>query len=309
MKFIYKLFPFLLLFGCGASTDTAKKNSDKTFKEAIGYDYRKDDKSLLWEITGNGLKQPSFLYGTIHLPDKRVFAFDKTFLKVFDTCAAYAMELDIADINKDEMLKSLKLEKPLIKLIPIKKFLLLDSLLRLRTGKGIKLEDDNSPFLRSSELLKAFEHNDMLLPLDLDLYMKAKGKGKKCMGIEKLQEQLDAIKKMTVEEQTDMLIEGLKEWDKSKEMFNSMIEVYLKQDLAKLMEMTKDTTMPSSFETALLEDRNIVMAERIDAIVKAQPTFNAIGAAHLYGDKGVIALLRKRGYTVKPVKIAFKKSK
>jgi hypothetical protein len=56
--------------------------------------------------------------------------------------------------------------------------------------------------------------------------------------------------------------------------------------------------MPAKFYKALVTDRNVKMADRIDAFIKKEPTFIAVGALHLPGADGVVALLRKKGYTV-----------
>jgi uncharacterized protein YbaP (TraB family) len=59
--------------------------------------------------------------------------------------------------------------------------------------------------------------------------------------------------------------------------------------------------MDEAFMKKMIWDRNIVMANGIDSIVKHQTVFTAVGAAHLPGDQGVIANLRKMGYKVSPV--------
>lgn len=304
MKVLKTTAPLFLLLACAAS-----KDEKKPFNEGLGYKYADNNKSILWEITGKGLTQPSFLYGTIHLQDKRVFAYDTVVKSVFDTSAAYAMEISMDDVNPFKMAKLMVMEEPLDEVLSPAKYATMDSLLKIRTGTGMHSRKNMKPFFIAGELIKAYEHQDMALPLDMDFFMKAKKKKKKTMGIEKLQEQLDAVDKMTVEEQADMMIEGLKEWDKMKDMYNKMVDVYLSQDIEALYTLTKDTSLAKSFETALLTNRNKVMAQRIDSIVQLQPTFNAIGAGHLYGQEGVIQLLEKRGYTLKPVKFNFGKPK
>ncbi len=304
MKNIHRsIFAFcsLLFIACAASTE------EKTFAKVLGYEFRKDDKSLLWEVSGKGLKQPSFLYGTIHLQDKRVFAFGNTVTKIFDTCRAYAMEVNMDEIDAVALAKSFMLEKPLSEILDEAKYKKLDSLMKLRTGGGVGMYNNMKPFFMAGELVKAYEHQDMPFPLDLDLFKKAKKKKKKLVGIEKIGEQLAAVNKMTIEEQADMIIDGLVDWDKSMKLYDDMVKVYLQQDIAQLKELMKDTTLPKSFETALLTDRNKVMAHRIDSIIQMQPTFNAFGAGHLYGKDGVIELLKQKGYAVKPVKFRFKK--
>jgi uncharacterized protein YbaP (TraB family) len=302
-KFNISLFAICvcLFVACAASTE------EKSFNKAIGYDYRKDDKSILWEVSGKGLKQPSFLYGTIHLQDKRVFSFDKTVTKIFDTSSAYAMEVNMDDVDAVKLAKSFMLEKPLNEILEATKYQKLDSLMKLRTGGGVGMYNNMKPFFMAGELIKAYEHQDMPFPLDIDFFKKAKKKKKKLIGIEKIGEQLAAVNKMTIDEQADMIIEGLLDCKKSMDLYDKMVQVYLKQDIAALGELMKDTTLPKSFETALLTDRNKVMAHRIDSIIQIQSTFNAFGAGHLYGKDGVIELLKQKGYTVKPVKFKFKK--
>ena len=67
--------------------------------------------SIFWEVTGNGLTQPSYLYGTIHLMDARVFQFDKIVLKKLKKCEVVTGELvfdKVKNINgMFSMMKSL----------------------------------------------------------------------------------------------------------------------------------------------------------------------------------------------------------
>src|SRR5215467_9600700 len=55
-------------------------------------------KSLLWRITGNGLTKPSYLFGTMHLNDKRLFKFDDSVYKALENTEGMAIE-----VNPDEM--------------------------------------------------------------------------------------------------------------------------------------------------------------------------------------------------------------
>jgi len=304
MKLLKKISPFFLLLACGASG-----NDEKTFNEGLGYGYADNNNSILWEITGKGLKQPSFLYGTIHLQDKRVFEYGKVVKSIFDTSAAYAMEVNMDDVDAGSLKNKIMLEKPLDETLPPKTYATLDSLMRLRTGGGVGMYKSMKPFFIAGELIKAYQHQDMPFPLDIDFFKKAKKKNKKTIGIEKIEEQLAAVDKMTVEEQADMIIDAFKEWEKTGELYNKMMDVYLSQDITQLSALMKDTTLAPSFETALITDRNKVMAKRIDSIIQLQPTFNAIGAGHLSGPEGVVELLKQRGYTLKPVKFKFGKSK
>lgn len=274
------------------------------------YEFRDDEKSLLWEISGNGLKQPSYLYGTIHIQRSEVFGYDKTVKAIFDSCRAYAMELNFADISIEEMTKMMVLEKPLDSILTPEKYGLLDSIVTAETGTSVSVMKKMKPFFIMANLMKKDIGGDMEYALDLDFYQKAQKAGKKLIGIEKFEEQMEAINSMTIEEQADMLIKGYIEKTDPKEMFDKMLKSYLAQDLSLIVKMVAEESEDSpEFNEEFLVKRNKRMAERIGEISAKRMTFNAIGAAHLPGKEGVIQLLKDKGYTVKPIKFTFKKPK
>ena len=53
---------------------------------------------------------------------------------------------------------------------------------------------------------------------------------------------------------------------------------------------------------SIIYNRNKAWAEKLPAIMKAAPTFVAVGALHLPGEKGLLNLLKRQGYTVEAVK-------
>ncbi|MFM7106647.1 MAG: TraB/GumN family protein, partial [Flavobacteriales bacterium] len=55
----------------------------------------------------------------------------------------------------------------------------------------------------------------------------------------------------------------------------------------------------------LLPLRNIRFINRLDDLLKMSPVFCAVGALHLPGENGMIALLKARGYDVAPVHFKF----
>lgn len=292
----YFLLPVLAaLVSCGQGKSEEKKE----------YEYG-DDKTLLWEISGNGLKEPSYLYGTIHIQNAKVFAYDTVVSMVFNKSKAYAMELNMDDMNMTEMIKFMTMEKPIDSFLTPSQFRTIDSLLQKRMGMSLTLQRNYKPFFIYSELMVSSEKKDKPVALDLDFFLKAKKAKKKLIGIEEFAEQFAAVDMISIEDQVKMLLEMTKE-DASDSLYNLLVETYLEGDLEKMIDLSKDTSMPENFEKAFLIDRNIRMADRIGKICQEQQTFNAVGAAHLGGPDGVIALLRKNGYTVKPIKTEFKK--
>lgn len=266
--------------------------------------------SLLWKITGNGLKKPSYLYGTMHTSDSRVFNFSDSLMPFFNASKAYAMELDPVTAFDFSILSKITMGKgySLKKMIPDTDYVFLDSVMRKEVGMSVKIFDNVAPVFTMSLLeMKSMGLSDSSIKgnkevLDVYFHNLAKKKKKKLIGIETVEEQLGALNSLTYQEQADMLLVELHAMRNNSSEGTELVEYYLQQDLDKLAAMNSVTDMPDKFYTALVTDRNIRMADRIAVFIQEQPVFVAIGALHLPGQGGVIELLRKKGYTVYPVR-------
>ncbi|WP_295676647.1 TraB/GumN family protein, partial [uncultured Mucilaginibacter sp.] len=137
--------------------------------------------------------------------------------------------------------------------------------------------------------------------LDLYLHQKAKQANKKIIGIETVAEQLGALNSLSYQEQADLLRDEVDSAQANKSGGPEVLNYYLAQDRDSLSGSDDPSKKSDKFYKALVVDRNERMAKRMAEFIKKQPTFIAIGALHLPGEVGVIALLRKKGFTVEPV--------
>ncbi len=268
--------------------------------------------SILWKVTGKKIKSPSYLYGTIHIQDKRVFAFDSTVTNAFDSCEAFAMEILMDEIDPKEMQEAMLMEdgKTLKTIMSAEDYALLDSAFTATTGASLFLYNRMKPFFVSSAMTQAAMNQDMETALDLYLLQNARKAGKSCYGVEKFSDQINAIDAISLEEQVDMLISGLKDTtsDKSnseEDQLAELLEAYLTFDLQKALEMSSDPSLPADFNQVFLIDRNVGMAKNFMKLAKKQSLFCAVGAAHLPGENGIVELLRKQGLTVEPIIFKF----
>ncbi len=262
--------------------------------------------SLLWEISGKGLKAPSYLFGTIHIRDKRVFDLgDSTYLAINKTQALYG-ELNLQD--KAEMKQhASELMMPagttLEALISAKDYALVKKYCKKHIGVYALLINKIKPIYLSAVISENLLKKEEKKPLDLYLQDYAGKQGKTIGGIETFEEQLSVIRMMSLQEQADMLVEQVKHIDEEKILMEQMLQFYLSESLDSLDVLVKtDSSTSQEFDEAILDKRNAVMLQRMETQMQVQPTFFAVGAAHLAGDKGLVMLLRKQGYTVRPVK-------
>lgn len=268
-------------------------------------------KSLLWKISGNGLKEPSYLYGTMHTGDSRVIKQADRALSYFNSAHTYAMEIDPGTSTESfdmGLLGKLMMGKDysLKKMIPQQEYVFLDSVVTNQIGFSMEMFDNVAPVF----VMTVFEAMSMGLAepsggkdqvLDVYLYDKAKAAGKKVVGIETAEEQLDALSALSYKEQADLLVEEIRAFRENKNDATDVLKYYLSQDLDSLAANEMDAKMPDKFYKALVLDRNKKMADRIPKYIKEHPTFIAIGALHLPGENGVVELLKKKGYIVEAV--------
>jgi uncharacterized protein len=265
------------------------------------------ENSLLWEVTKKDGDKPSYLYGTVHIQDKRVFSYDPIVYEKMKICDALAVELildelDASAIQEQMFMKEGKLQDYMTDT----EYKLLDSVVKAKTGQSAAMFAKMKPFFLSSQLMQIDMPKDMPLALDMHFIDTARKMGNTIISLEELSDQIGAIDKMSIEDQIGMLMDGLENYDEHMaEQMDKLLDAYISQNLTDMYDLMQDTAMPAEFGEELLIRRNYGMAKSIRKIMKKQTVFAAFGAAHLVGDEGVINLLRKKGYTVKPIKFEF----
>ncbi len=267
--------------------------------------------SLLWRVSGNGLQQPSFLYGTMHVSDARVFQFSDSVMPAFERCGLYAMEIDFNDVRPMELLSKMMAggNKSIRKSLAPEDYRLLDSVFRAgNRGIPLRLFDNMSPVLLEMMMgMQTLGLSDSSIEGNteaLDIYFNnlAKKQNKKIVGIETVAEQINALNSLSYQEQLEMLQLSINDLKYGTENNSYLISYYVQQQLDSLLTRSKEQGMPPKFFKALVTERNKRMADRMEKTMKDQSAFMAVGALHLAGNEGVVALLRKKGFMVEPIR-------
>lgn len=255
--------------------------------------------SLLWRITGNGLAEPSYLYGTIHLTDKRVFNFGDSLYAAIERSNGYAMELN-PDSLMIEYFKEEKEDPVLLKdVISSSDFNRIKKKLQERFGKSpnkITVKEFKESF--NDWLTQLNENGSMQTIMDAYFYNVARRQGKWVGGIEDVTDQLPHRDDNTSVD--EYYIQDFMDDNKaSKRYLEEMISAYTKEDITQIEKMSASGE-ESGIDEIMLR-RNRKMARRMDSLSHIRSMFFAVGSAHLPGDSGVISFLRNRGFKVEPV--------
>ncbi|MBC7408697.1 MAG: TraB/GumN family protein [Arcicella sp.] len=267
---------------------------------------QKEEKSLLYEISGNGISKPSYLYGTIHIICKDDFVMTEATKQKFSEAQQVYLELDMDDPKMmPEMMKSMYMTDgtTLKTLISEADYQKVSQFFKDSLKTNIGMLDKMKPFVLSSMTIPKLIACPSQSYEETFLKMAQKD-NKEVLGLETVEEQFDALDKMGMKKQADlMLVKMIENWNDGKQELKQLIKDYKNQDVEAMYEdMTKSKTMDTQFEEDLLVSRNKNWISKIQKIIKEKSTFFAVGAGHLGGKKGVITLLRNEGFTVKAVK-------
>lgn len=257
-----------------------------------------NEKSLLWEISGNGLSKSSYLYGTIHMICANdYFLSDKT-KKAFEATDNLVLEVNLADPKEISSAQQFIYGKePLSKTLSPQQLNDLDVLLQKRTGMTVKQVDKFSIMAVMSLItMKSFGCADIKV-YEMEFIEMAKSSSKSIAGFETLQAQNDFLNSAYTDAEVITMLQGSNDDDAKK-----LVQNYIQENLPEIYKgLIASKAMNEKTRKVLLDVRNENWIVKMPNIMKEKSTFFAVGAGHLLGEQGVINLLRKKGYTVKPV--------
>lgn len=274
---------------------------------------------LLWKVTGNGLDAPSYIMGTHHLAP----------FSIMDSIAGLRQAMRETQQVYGE-LKMSELESPATMQL-MQKSMMIDGDTTLTTlfspedyatvnkfcKENMMMDLSMAPKLKPAYLLNNVvvmayvKHVGKFNPqeqLDTFFQSQASKNGKKVDGLESPEFQFNLLfNGASLQRQAQLLMCTLHNIDSEVENIKKLTDAYMRQDLRTMLEISEQRKgnqcdpLPSE-EDAMIFNRNKAWAEKLPAILKAAPTFVAVGALHLPGEKGLLNLLKKQGYTVEPVK-------
>jgi uncharacterized protein YbaP (TraB family) len=274
------------------------------------------DNPFLWKVTKN--KQEFYLFGTMHLQVPELQILPKSLVEVIKRSDVVYTEIPM-DISTQLHASRLVMRgdsRKLKEIIPNKIYKeIVWYLYKINPKLSITLFDKMKIWGVSSSLssLKTQLKYPNLRAIDKVIYDYAKSKRKKVLGIETIAEQLGIMDKFTQQEQIIALEQSLMQLNEKRDYINELKGFYLKGNGPKLMnfiesmmfQIPKYKRLEEKFMTLLLYQRNLIMAKRIDSLIKNGSHKNylfAFGVMHFLGKKSVNEYLKSYGYSVVRVK-------
>lgn len=276
-------------------------------------------RSLLWVVEG----EPTiYLFGTMHVPDPRVTALAAEVEEALDGSDVFWAEYPM-EVASQMQVQQAMLAPPgsgLSKAVPEATY---ERLAKYLAGRGMNVAAFEGfktwAVDVTLQILDILPQMATSKPLDQLLYDRMKKAGKDVGGLETVEEQLAIFNGFSVEDQATFLAKTLDRLEAEatapegeKTLLERMVDLYVEGDPDKLAAMMTEQYDPEDpaqkeFMIRLLDDRNVRMVDRLLERAAEAPEktyFVAVGAGHFPGEKGILALLREKGKTVRRVKPA-----
>jgi uncharacterized protein len=276
------------------------------FALSLNAQIKKANNTLLWEVSGKGLKKPSYLFGTHHFTNK----------DFVDTMQVLQEKLKSVDGVVGEIVMDNTLQGRMAPFLVMKN----NTLDSLFTKAEYKEVDDyikaRNPAVNLKQLnrfkpamvgvlimlLDNPEMKNLTNGIDESFQKYAKNNAKSIYGLETAEYQGALLFDDDLQKQKKALLKSVRESDKNKAKLQELTANYQAQDLDKLTNLFKaQDEETKEFMTEMLKNRNQRWLDQLPALMEKESLFIAVGAGHLVGAEGLINGLQAKGYTLKPI--------
>jgi uncharacterized protein YbaP (TraB family) len=276
--------------------------------------------AILWRIERAG-RQPSHLFGTMHLTDDRITNVSPAVRAALGSARRLLLEVNADDLSAAGFMKAFASARPLLTFTDGRR---LEQLLSKaeydktvgileRAGLPAQVAGAFRPWVAS--MMLALSECERLrvargeAPLDLRLGREAQAKDIPVAGLETLQQQFRALASVPEPDQIALLRAGLALYDRIDDMLETTVQLYLKRQLGAVWPLQLALAQKvgvaaeafDSTEASLIVERNLRMRDKALTALGEGGVMIAVGALHLPGRHGLVALLRAAGYTVMAV--------
>jgi len=274
--------------------------------------------SLLWEIRGKGLQKPSYLFGTMHVSNKMVFHLSDSFYKAIRHADIVALETDPGtwqdDFSRYDLDGYAHYTRRREGYATPNDYLSIHAFKSYPYEKFLEEALSESPSLINSFLYRNqsegtadFEEDTYL---DLYIYQAGRKWNKKVCGVEHFDESMTLMREAYAAAARDAS-QRQRNFDVDREFsYARMEEAYRTGNLDLLDTINKLNSRSAAFDEKFLYRRNEIQAASIDSIIRSGAAlFVGVGAAHLPGERGVIEILRRAGYSLRPIRMTERDSR
>ncbi|HEX5625405.1 MAG TPA: TraB/GumN family protein [Saprospiraceae bacterium] len=258
---------------------------------------------LLWQLRFDQ-GHVSYLLGTIHLQSSVLTGNQDLIGSLLDSCSHFAAEVDLDRIHDLDNVRFFKLDpgQTWLSLLSPAQCKRMSRFCTERFALDINDFASLYPMMLIHEIsLRLVEHKSAL-SMDQQLWELARSKGMETRGLEDFETHFNIIRQIDLADQLSMLKALMRNMDRSNRMYRKLLQAYECEDLRTIYQASRK--MLGKYRRLMLFERNAVMARSMIEWGSREPGFFTCGAGHLYGQEGVLRLLKKQLVRLKHVSLA-----
>lgn len=264
-----------------------------------------DNNSLLWEISSQNGGKSSYIFGTFHLMCKEDIKFSQNLQTALKNSEEVYFEMDLDDPANTLgglYYMNMKGDTTLADLLTPEEYKRVEGFFQDSLRTPLTLLKKIKPMMLGAMLYPQLMPCKNMSGIEQELMQLAKKDKKEIKGFENIQFQASIFDSIPYKVQAKDLMKNLDSMQAYKIFFDSLLSIYKSQQLDKIGKMMNDTTYGGEGDLdIMLYNRNKNWVSQLEKILPQHSVFIAVGAGHLPGENGVLELLRKKGFTVRPV--------
>jgi hypothetical protein len=263
-------------------------------------------KNFLWKVQSGS--HVMYLAGSVHALTPDAYPLNPAYQRAFEAAGALVEEIDLAEADPLSSGPALLARgmyqdgRTFSRVVSPQTAALVADKLK-NTPLALDLIQPMKPWMVML-MLEALGSQDAGLDPDLGLdkhfYDMAAGAGKTVIGLETAASQMDRFDTMPEAMQEQMLRSELAEMDTEKAGLRALLTAWQTGDAPAVEKMLLSSfrSSPAAY-ASLVTERNRNWMPQLDAcLTRAAPCLVIVGAAHLVGPEGLLAMLQRRGYRV-----------
>lgn len=287
MKFLKALLPLLLVLIM--SRETRSQNS------------------LLWEVTHPDTDHKSYIFGTLKFIGEQEYYLPNKVTEVLNSCRIFTIEDQVDHHAQHELNKKLHFGKK----ESLQTVLTAEQYQKVKAFFATEFGIDGNAFEKKYARLKPLALSIAMTRLslkeevkfyDIELLKMAKQNGLEAYSLEEIEREATALNAFAMDDQVRALMHSIENFSNQKNEYLELEKAFTKGDIDRVFELT---VHPFENNETFIEEfyhkRNREWVPKMKDMMLKQPSFLALGVAHLEGDQSILSLLRKEGFTLSPV--------
>lgn len=273
-------------------------------------DSNAQDSSVLWEIKGNGLTTTSYLFGTLKFIGEKHFKIPAVVAEKIKAAKTFAIEDQVDHHAQHELNEALHFPKgkSLASELSAEDYKKVIDFFQKEFGISKSAFESKYAKIKPlalSILMTRLTLNEKVKYYDMELLLFAKRNKLNVFSLESIEREAQAINAYPMLNQVRALMHSIDNFETQKAEFHTMMTSYPQEALEEIFDFTLHPVENNPiFVEEFYFKRNLEWLPKLEKMMKENASFISVGVSHLEGNKGLLELLKAKGYTLTPIPVA-----